>query len=152
MPVAALRPRWGTACSNARDDVRVVPFPTDEEPAMSSHWNHPLPALQPHLAEAAEGARNAAHSAREAVHGAREMASRHLDSGMQLARELSAQAQATTRQATRSARELVQNRPFEAVVLVAGAAFAIGWLVNQLRVRRSAAPARARTRSTARKR
>jgi hypothetical protein len=52
--------------------------------------------------------------------------------------------------ASRSMREMVKDRPAESIVLVAGAAFAMGWLVRHVRDRvtstRTARPARARTR------
>ena len=121
---------------------------TNEETTMSSHWSNPLTALAPRVSEANEAARHALHEARE-------IAGRHLDSGLHLARELSAQAHANSLRAGRSARDLVQQRPVESVLLVAGAAFAIGWLVSRLRATRTAtpaartAPARARSRKRA---
>ena len=112
---------------------------------MSSHWLNPLTALAPRVSEANE-------TARHALQEAREMAGRHLDSGLNLARELSAQAHANGLRAGRSARQVVQQRPVESVLLVAGAAFAIGWLVNHFRDRRSNAPAARTTTARARPR
>lgn len=83
------------------------------------------------------------------------------DAGLELARSLSSDARAlsndvlsSTRDVGRSARQVVQQRPAETVLLVAAGAFAIGWVVRRLQESRAAsgrAAAPARRSSPARK-
>lgn len=58
---------------------------------------------------------------------------RRRDAGLDLAKSLSQTVANSSREANRSATELVRQRPVESVVLVAAVAFAAGWLVQRLR-------------------
>ncbi|MEO8010200.1 MAG: hypothetical protein ABI650_01005 [Dokdonella sp.] len=60
------------------------------------------------------------------------------DAGLDLARTLSHDVLASSREVGRSARQIVQQRPAETVLLVAAGAFAIGWIVRRLQESRSA--------------
>ncbi len=67
------------------------------------------------------------------------------DAGLELARSLSNDVLSTSREVGRSARQIVQQRPAETVLLVAAGAFAIGWVVRRLQEARangSSTPAR----------
>lgn len=59
------------------------------------------------------------------------------DAGMELARSLSNDVLSSTRDVGRSARQIVQQRPAETVILVAAGAFAIGWIVRRLQESRT---------------
>lgn len=78
---------------------------------------------------------------------------RQRDAGIDFARALSTDVLASSRRAGRSARQLVEQRPVETVLLVAATAFAIGWVVRHLRKNRAmvSAPARAARRAPAKK-
>lgn len=78
---------------------------------------------------------------------------RQRDAGMDFARAMSSDVLASTRRAGRSARQLVEQRPTETVLLVAATAFAIGWVVRHLRKNspKVSAPARVARRAPAKK-
>ena len=99
-----------------------------------SHWLTPLTSLAPRFASATD-------TARHAFVDARDVAGRELDRGWIAVRDASTSAAAGSARLGRSARSLVSQRPVESVLLVAGAAFAIGWLAAHLRRTRKAAPA-----------
>jgi hypothetical protein len=102
-----------------------------------SHWLTPITALAPRFASATD-------TARHALVDARDVAGRELDRGWHAVRDLSTDAAAGSVRFGRSARSLVSQRPVESVLLVAGAAFAIGWLAGHLRRARKPSPAATR--------
>ena len=116
-----------------------------------SHWLTPLASLAPRFASATD-------TARHALVDARDVAGRELDRGWHVVRDLSRDAATGGMQLGRSTRSLVSQRPVESVLLVAGAAFAIGWLAAHLRRSRKpaaatrATPARAAAKSRTTKR
>jgi len=103
---------------------------------MSGNWLKLITSIPPRVVHTGD-------TALQALRDAGQLAGRQLDSGWHLAKELSAQASENSQRVGRSARQLVAQRPVESVLLVAGAAFAIGWLVAVVRRQReTAAPAR----------
>jgi hypothetical protein len=75
------------------------------------------------------------------------------DSGQDYLRALAGNVRDQSYRATRTVGDMVKERPVESLVLVAGAAFALGWLVRHMRDRAAAARAprtttRARTRKS----
>ena len=82
--------------------------------------------------------------------------SRHASEGARYARAFGDDALTTGRDAARSTRALVEQRPMEALIVVGIAAFAIGWVLRRVREvasRPDAAPAKRRTtRAAARRR
>ncbi|MBN8482646.1 MAG: hypothetical protein J0L88_13765 [Xanthomonadales bacterium] len=104
-----------------------------------SHWPNPISNLAPRLARAGDSARHALADAQD--HAAR---------GLDALRELSHEAAAGSLRVGRSARSLVSQRPVESVLLVAGVAFAVGWLAAWMRRPKPAvksAPARVATKT-----
>ena len=95
-----------------------------------SHWPTSLSNLSPRLARASD-------SALHPLVDVRDRAGRGLDT----LRDLSHEAAASGVRAGRSTRALIADRPVESVLLVAGAAFAIGWLTAYLRRARTPRPA-----------
>ena len=74
------------------------------------------------------------------------------DSGQDYLRTLAGSVRDQGYRATRTVADMVKERPAESLVLVAGAAFAVGWLVRHMRDRAAAIRApRTTTRARARK-
>jgi len=75
------------------------------------------------------------------------------DSGQDYLRSLAGSVRDQSYRATRTVGDMVKERPAESLVLVAGAAFAVGWLVRHMRDRAAAAvrAPRTTTRTRARK-
>jgi hypothetical protein len=74
------------------------------------------------------------------------------DSGQDYLRTLAGNVRDQSYRATRTVGDMVKERPAESLVLVAGAAFAVGWLVRHMRDRVAAARAPRTTSSRARTR
>lgn len=100
-----------------------------------SHWPTPISNFAPRLARAGDSARHALADAHD-----------HIGRGIDALRDLSHDAAAGSLRIGRSTRSLVSQRPVESVLLVAGVAFAVGWLSARLRRPKPAMkPAPART-------
>ncbi len=87
-----------------------------------SHWPTPISNFAPRLARAGDSARHALADAHD-----------HIGRGIDALRDLSHDAAAGSLRVGRATRSLVSERPVESVLLVAGVAFAAGWLVAFLR-------------------
>jgi len=73
------------------------------------------------------------------------------DTSQDYLRGLAGTVRDSSMRASRSMREMVKDRPTESIVLVAGAAFAVGWLVRHVRDRVASRSTRTTTRARARK-
>ena len=74
------------------------------------------------------------------------------DSGQDYLRALAGSVRDQSYRATRTVRDMVKERPAESLLLVAGAAFALGWLVRHVRDRAAVAVRSPRTTTRARSR
>lgn len=74
------------------------------------------------------------------------------DSGQDYLRALAGNVRDQGYRATRTVRDMVKERPAESLILVAGAAFALGWLVRHMRDRAAGTVRSPRTTTRARAR
>ena len=98
--------------------------------------------------------RQLSRTALEAMRDAGDALARQGSAGADYAIALGGDVVERSRLASRATRDLIRENPAQAVVLVAAAAFALGWLMRRMRESSStpaASPARSRTRSTSRR-